>query len=180
MLQPGSVSSGIGEIGTNINNLSSTLTALKGGLDQLSTGASQLQTTAGNLETVSESLKAGAEGVYNGIGAKDTSGETSGIWGGIIQLQAGIDQIIGKDEELNGGAAALVEGFVHQPVNKEDKKDKPGLILGLAAYTNGVNEVNNGIQKLHGGALILKSSMQEIINGSKKLDAGAKTLASGA
>ena len=110
--------------------------------------------------------------MYKGIGE-----DNSGVWGGVTKLQAGIDQIIGHDEELNGGAARLVEGFVHQPVSEENK---PGLILGLDAYIAGVNQANEGAHDLYSGAMTLNGSMQAIIDGTKKLNTGAKTLAAGA
>ena len=172
----GTVSSGISDIGTDVKNLSDRITAISGGLEQLSSGAEQLQNSAGDLATVSESLTAGAQGVYKGIGE-----DNSGVWGGVTKLQAGIDQIIGEegknDKKLNGGAARLVEGFVHQPVSEENK---PGLILGLDAYIAGVNQANEGAHDLYSGAMTLNGSMQAIIDGTKKLNTGAKTLAAGA
>ena len=167
------VSNEINTSSTAIEGLSD-LEELEKALSDISTDAENLQTAAGKIVTKSDTLKTYANAVYAGIGDEN---ERSGIWGGIIQLQAGIDQLIGKDEELNGGAAALVEGLVHQPV---DETDKPGLILGLDAYTAGVSKANTGAQNLHNGALTLNRSMQVIIEGTKKLDTGAKTLAAGA
>lgn len=172
----GTVSNGINTSSTAIEGLSD-LEELEEALNDISTDAGNLQTAAGEIVTQSETLKAYADGVYAGIGVKETSGETSGIWGGVTKLQAGIDQIIGNDKDLNDGAARLVDGFQHKPV---DKDDAPGLILGIAAYTAGVNEANTGAQNLHNGALTLNRSMQVIIEGTKKLDTGAKTLAAGA
>jgi putative membrane protein len=171
------VSNGINTSSTAIKGLSD-LEELEKALSDISTDAENLQTAAGEIVTKSDTLKTYANAVYAGIGEKN---ERSGIWGGITQLQAGIDQIIGEegknDKELNGGAAALVEGLVHQPV---DETDKPGLILGLDAYTAGVSKANTGAQNLHNGALTLNRSMQVIIERTKKLDTGAKTLAAGA
>ena len=172
----GTVSDGINTSSTAIEGLSD-LEELKIALSDISTDAENLQTAAGEIVTKSDTLKTYANAVYSGIGAKETSGEISGIWGGVTQLQAGIDQIIGKDEELNGGAARLVEGFVHQPVSEENK---PGLILGLDAYIAGVNQANEGAHDLYSGAMTLNGSMQAIIDGTKKLNTGAKTLAAGA
>lgn len=170
------VSNGINTSSTAIEGLSD-LEELEKALSDISTDAENLQTAAGDIVTKSDTLKTYANAVYAGIGEN----ERSGIWGGITQLQAGIDQIIGdkgeNNKKLNGGASALVEGFVHQPVNEEDK---PGLILGLAAYTSGVSDANNGVQNLYNGAMALNGSMQTIIEGTKKLDTGAKTLAAGA
>lgn len=172
----GTVSNGISAIGPDVKNLSDNITAMSDGLKQLSSGADQLQNSAGDLAKVSESLKAGAQEVYKGIGE-----DNSGVWGGVTKLQAGIDQIIGEegknDKKLNGGAARLVEGFVHQPVSEENK---PGLILGLDAYIAGVNQANEGAHDLYSGAMTLNGSMQAIIDGTKKLNTGAKTLAAGA
>ena len=170
------VSNGINTSSTAIGGLSD-LEELKKALSDISTDAENLQTAAGEIVKKSDTLKTYANAVYSGIGAKETSGEISGIWGGVTQLQAGIDQIIGKDEELNGGAARLVEGFVHQPVSEENK---PGLILGLDAYIAGVNQANEGAHDLYSGAMTLNGSMQAIIDGTKKLNTGAKTLAAGA
>ena len=170
------VSNGINTSSTAIKGLSD-LEKLEKALGDISTDAKNLQTAAGEIVTKSDTLKTYANAVYAGIGERIGENERSGIWGGVTQLQAGIDQIIGNDKDLNDGAAALVEGFVHQPVNE---KEKPGLILGLDAYIAGVNQANEGAHDLYSGAMTLNGSMKTIIDGTKKLDTGAKTLAAGA
>lgn len=172
----GTVSDGINTSSTAIEGLSD-LEELKIALSDISTDAENLQTAAGEIVTKSDTLKTYANAVYAGIGERIGENERSGIWGGVTQLQAGIDQIIGNDKDLNDGAAALVEGFVHQPVSEENK---PGLILGLDAYIAGINQANEGAHDLYSGAMTLNGSMQAIIDGTKKLNTGAKTLAAGA
>ena len=171
------VHDGIAEMSNTVTGLAGDLSDLSDGLEQLSGGAEKLQAAAGAVSQGSDQLIAGAEAVYQGIGADNTKG----IWGGVKSLRDGFDQVTGENGEnndrLKNGAAALSAGLDHVPANESDK---PGLVQALAAYTAGVDSVDEGVQKLHEGAKTLNGSMQTIIDGSKKLDLGAKALSEGA
>ena len=166
------VHDGIVEIGDIVADLSN----LNAGLQQLSGGAGQLKEAADAVQKRSAQLQAGAEAVYQGIGADNKNPQT--IWGGVTDLKAGFSQLTGENGEnnadLNNGAAALAAGL------SNDSQTQPGLKQAIAAYTAGVSEVDAGVQKLHEGSKTLNGSMQTILDGSKKLDEGAKALSTGA
>ena len=166
------VHDGIVEIGDIVADISN----LNAGLQQLSSGAGQLKEAADAVQKRSAQLQAGAEAVYQGIGADNKNPQT--IWGGVTDLKAGFSQLTGENGEnnadLNNGAAALAAGL------SNDSQTQPGLKQAIAAYTAGVSEVDAGVQKLHEGSKTLNGSMQTILDGSKKLDEGAKALSTGA
>lgn len=131
--------------------------------------------TKGNKEAIDQ-LMVGMNELNTAVnGGTLSNGEkTEGLFIGVKQLQVGLTNL---DASVNGGTYYVMKE--DQVIDQTTIQQNKALKNGIVAYTNGVQQVNDGVAKLIDKNDVLMKGSQQLSDGIKTLNDQAPTLVSG-
>lgn len=155
----GELKNGTGELSDGVSRLSDGATELSDGAHKVSDGAAQVNEGAVALKNGLESLKGSAPALASGIGA---------LTQGADQLASGIETIMGNNDALNAGAAQVADNLavLNASLNNEESKQKlANLVSGSQAFTQGLTETSDSLDKMVAGYGYTEGDLADIIAG---------------
>ena len=196
------LSSGIGEADDAMPDLTDGTGALADGIKEYTDGVSKVNRGAGQLSDGTDEAEKGAKKLSKGIdddtdgagklsrGAESLSRGIKGYTDGAGKLRKGADTLSEGAAKLDANSSALKTGSkaLLDGISDEEK----GLKAGVKNYTDGVGQIDDGLQKLNGsvsgdgtkknpglasGAQQLQKGISDYTAGAAKADAGAAKLA---